>query len=267
MWVRHRRAELALAAAFLTRLPIPAGWTAGAGFAVSLWAHPLIGALIGAGGGAVLIASAALGVPPLAAAAIALLATALLTGALHEDGLADCGDALIPAGLTRERRLAILKDSRIGAHGALLLLLVKLAGLAALAALPLAAGALALMLAHGAARLLPALVLRIMPPARTDGLGAGAGRPPARAMIVATATALLLPAFLAAIWINLGHALQPIDFVKFITAALVFSVLPAMLLCATAWRMLGGQTGDVCGAAEQLGETGLLLAVAAMLAG
>src|SRR6478752_2877674 len=112
----------------------------------------------------------AMGIPELAAAALALGAGAALTGALHEDGLADVGDGF-GGGRDREQKLAIMRDSRLGTYGALVLMTGFVARLAALASLPTAAIIPALVVAHALARTAIPPLATMMPIARDDGLG------------------------------------------------------------------------------------------------
>ena len=124
------------AVAFLTRLPMP--HPDGAMPPNFVRAHrmfPVVGALIGAAVGLLCLGLRSIGVPDLAAAALALGASAILTGALHEDGLADIADGF-GGGRTRESKLEIMRDSRLGTYGAMILLVSFAAKLSALAAIP-----------------------------------------------------------------------------------------------------------------------------------
>ncbi|WP_181180926.1 adenosylcobinamide-GDP ribazoletransferase, partial [Paracoccus sp. FO-3] len=139
-------AQAALALVWLTRLPVgrllPASPPT---LAQAAWAFPLVGLAVGFIGAAVLGLAALAGLPGMVAALLAVGAMILATGALHEDGLADCADG--SGGATRERRLEIMRDSRIGSYGVLALVLVtglRVAAIAALVAQPwLAAAAVA----------------------------------------------------------------------------------------------------------------------------
>src|SRR6202035_3039458 len=139
-----------------------------------------------------------IGIPALAAAALSLGAGAALTGAMHEDGLADVGDGF-GGGRDGAAKLAIMRDSRLGTYGALVLLVSFAAKLSALASLPPAAIVPTLVVAHALARAAIPVLAANMPLARDDGLGASAGRPETAsvvaAVIAAAAIALLcLPA-------------------------------------------------------------------------
>jgi adenosylcobinamide-GDP ribazoletransferase len=244
--------DLRTAVAFLTRLPMP--HPEGAMPPNFVRAHrmfPVVGAAIGGAVGLFCLGLRAIGLPDLAAAALALGASALLTGALHEDGLADVADGF-GGGRDRAAKLEIMRDSRLGTYGALILMVGFVARLSALAAIPDAFVVQSLIAAHALARgVLPAMSMNLAY-ARKDGLAASAGRPDFATAATAGALALLI-ALLALPWrAALGAAL-------------------AVAACATgmAWlaqRQIGGQTGDVLGGAEQLGETAILLLLAAMLA-
>lgn len=246
-------ADLHLAAAFLTRLPLPdCGPYRPGGLARAMRMFPLVGAALGAAGGGV-YALAALALPPLPAALLAVLAGVLLTGALHEDGLADTADGLGARG-GRERRLEVMRDSRSGAYGVLALVFsvgLRASALAALAS-PLAVlGALAAAAALSRA-MVPA-AMQVMPPARADGLGAGAGVPDA----TVAATAALF---------GLGAAMAGLGLQGALAAAFA-ALLAAFALRALALRALGGYTGDVLGAIVQAVEIAVLLAAVAMMGG
>jgi len=239
--------DLRRAAAFLTRLPIPHGHDA-EGFLRAMRVFPLVGATIGLAIGGLLFALLRLHLPSLAAAALAVAAGALFTGALHEDGLADIADGF-GGGRDKDAKLAIMRDSRLGTYGTLALLTSFTARVAALAAIPSTRAIAALVAAHALARAaLPALSLAL-PFARDDGLAAGAGRPDA----VVVATALGFGALIAVICLPFPTAL----------AAMLLTALGAGAIAWLAMRQIGGVTGDVLGASEQVGETLILLLLAA----
>src|SRR5579864_8398194 len=156
----------------LTRLPAGAMRGSDGAVAATGWAFPLVGAGIGALGAVAFVVAEALGLADPLAALLAVLAVVAITGAFHEDGLADTVDGF-GGGRTREAKLAIMRDSRHGTFGILALVLGVLLRAAALGAIgdPIHAG-LALIAAHSVSRgALPPL-MRLLPPARPDGLGA-----------------------------------------------------------------------------------------------
>ena len=238
--VKRLKDDILSAFALLTRLPLPQPATFRGG--ASAWAWPVVGAAVG-----VAMAGAAgvalwLGLPAGVAAGVALAAGAMATGALHEDGLADTADGLF-GGWTKERRLEIMKDSRIGSYGVLALLVVTLARWSALVAL-IGGGEWAAIVAAAAIGRAPMPVLMaLLPNARGAGLSASTGAPGVAVAVLAGGIAVLLALVLAggaAVGMALGAA---------VTSA---------ALAALAKRKIGGQTGDILGAAQQLAETAAL---------
>ena len=244
--------ETAEALRFFSRLPIPGGAIAAGDepFRGALRCAPYAGAVLGLCSGLMLLAATNAGATAQVAAWLVVGLAALITGAMHEDGLADVADGF-GGGYTREKRLEIMRDSRIGAFGASALILsfgVRVAALTALAAAP--ERAILVLVAAGAVSRAACLApLVLLPPARADGLGRAALMSRAQAgksWIAAAAFALapLLAGF------PLGACL----------ASLLLAAFAVRALCAWAQRMIGGQTGDVAGAAQQVAEI-LVLAV------
>jgi adenosylcobinamide-GDP ribazoletransferase len=244
--------DLKICAIFLTRLPLPHAEPIEQGtLARALWAAPLLGAAIGAVGGACYCFAHALHIPPIAAASIAIAAMMAVTGCLHEDGLADVADGF-GGGSTREQKLSIMRDSRIGTYGVCVLVLSLVIRIGAVASLGSPeAVTMALACAGAAARGgLPAFMLMV-PPARTDGMSAHAGAPPLASAI----TAILLG--VAGLFGVFGLTLGLVTL-----AALAAGFLFLAWLCR---RQINGQTGDVLGTLEQIGEVTVLLAAAAAM--
>ena len=246
------REDFLAALTFLTRLPLRYA-AVERPFAASLagasWAFPLVGVVVGTIGGIVYVIAIGLRLSVLAAALIAVAATALTTGGLHEDGLADTADGW-GGGPAREDKLAVMRDSRTGVYG--VLALVFSVALRVVALGQIAAGWRvfgALIAAHALARGFLPIAMRVLAPARSDGLGAEAGRPEWNIVLwscaIAAAVALLV------LGVRAG-----------ITAALA-AVATMAVMAWFAQRQIGGYTGDVLGALEQGGEIGALLAVAA----
>jgi adenosylcobinamide-GDP ribazoletransferase len=253
-WLSERAAELESAVLFLTRLPFPRGKAAGsaalaaAALAQAVWAFPIAGVLVGAAGAVVYALAHRLGVPPWPAAALALAATMVTTGALHEDGLADTADGF-GGGTTREQKLDIMHDSRTGAYGVCALalsILLRASALASLADTTLVVPAL--IAAHGAARAVMPVFMTLVPPARRDGLSATAGRPSG----VTAAVAALLGILVTAICLGPAGA----------ALATILLVVVLALMARLSFRQIGGQTGDTLGALEQVGEIVVLLVAA-----
>jgi adenosylcobinamide-GDP ribazoletransferase len=240
------------AVAFLTRLPMPhPDGAMPPNFVRAQRMFPVVGALIGAAVGLLCLGLRYVGVPDLAAAALALGGSAILTGALHEDGLADVADGF-GGGRTLESKLEIMRDSRLGTYGAVGLLVSFAAKLSALAAIPDSDVVPALIAAHALARgVLPAMSMS-MPYARKDGLARNAGQSDAAISAMAGGLALVI-ALLSLSWTNA------------LCAALVAG-LSGLCMAWLAMRQIGGQTGDVLGGAEQVSETAILVLLAARLA-
>jgi len=245
-WVRDGLAALH----FLTRLKVAAG--SDGDLTGAARAFPVAGLVVGLGGGIVYLLASALSLPALVAAALAVTATALLTGALHEDGLADMADGF-GGGRTIEDTLSIMRDSRTGAYGALALVLSVTIRVGALAAFTEAPGAAlgALIAAHAGSRAGMAALMHLLSPARSDGLAASAGRPKLEAVIWAGGLAIVL----ALLGDGIGGGL----------AALIVGAAAAGAVGLLAQRRLGGVTGDVLGAAQQVSEAAMLVAAAACL--
>lgn len=242
----HERGLLQAALQLLTRLPIPPSSTPHTPDTLRHASRyfPLAGLLIGLAAAAAFLA-ARQGLPAPIAALAALATTLLLTGALHEDGLADCCDGLV-GGRDRASALRIMRDSRVGAFAVLGLIVVVGAKLAALATLPNAAAAL--LAAHPASRLAMVAVTAALPYARDSGTAS----PPLAATVASPARTdlLLAAAFGLPPLLLLGPQALP---------ALIFAALVATATAAYARHRLGGYTGDVLGAVQQLTEATILV--------
>ena len=184
-------AESLVALRFLTRLPVPFVRTLDLPpLAEAMRLFPLAGAIIGAIISAVLIGANMLGLPSLLAAALALAAGVLVTGALHEDGLADVADGF-GGGRTREHRLEIMRDSRIGTYGTIALCLTFIGRAAIYETLSGAAAPDNPCLLAGAAAFSRSLMVDLLwatRPARSDGLSVFAGRPGKRSALFSLLT-------------------------------------------------------------------------------
>ncbi|MGR3758572.1 adenosylcobinamide-GDP ribazoletransferase [Roseobacteraceae bacterium NS-SX3] len=241
--------DVLLALVLLTRLPLPRLPDAAfARQARAAWAFPLAGLAVAAPACALAAAAAAMGLPPAVSAGLALTVQILLTGAMHEDGLADTADGFW-GGFSRARRLEIMKDSRTGTYGVLALLLGTGLRWSALAALIAAAGPWPLLALAVLSRAVLPVLMRALPNARGSGLSQSAGRPPAGAAVLGAVLALGLALIL------LGAAALP--------AALAMA-LAAWGVALLARAKIGGQTGDVLGAAQQVCELAGLLALLAL---
>lgn len=244
-----RGRQLWLAAVLLTRVPLPhlpdGAFSKGAD---AVWAYPLIGIAVGAGGVLVGQLSLWFGLPVYGAAALTLTTMMLLTGAMHEDGLADVFDGFW-GGYTPERRLEIMRDSQIGTFGVLALIMVSILRLSAIAAL-LVSWWPAIIVGAVLSRAVMPMLMNILPHARKDGLSHSVGQPTPGT----TAVAVGIGAFVSLFLITGTGVIA-------ICAALAVAIAIALL----AKQKIGGQTGDVLGTVQQLSEAAILLCCAAML--
>lgn len=257
--------DLRLALMLLTRLPTGrSGSPDDASVARAAWIFPVVGLLVGAAGGGIFMLASYLGLGMASAALLAMGTQVLLTGALHEDGLADTADGF-GGGRSRERKLEIMRDSRIGTYGVVALILILSLRFTALqdiasnllsisdeleeAAGQNSAVIIALIAAGALSRAAMAVVWYLLPPARNDGLAAGSGT----VSFASAAIAAILAALIA------FAALPGFAFIVACAAATVL----AMAIAALAQWQIRGHTGDVLGAAQQIAEVGVLLAIGA----
>lgn len=251
-WIRARLAEAHLAVLLLTRLPMPRLADPVPTLAQSVWAYPLAGLVVGAISALALFATLALGLPPVLAAGLAVTLQVIITGALHEDGLADVADGFW-GGRERVRRLEIMRDSRIGSYGVAALVLslgLRWQGVAALAATSPAlamAGLIGLAILSRAAC---GVLMAALPAARPEGMGRYASGAAWQRVLAGGAMAMGAA-------LGLGLPVVPLLVVQ---GALVLGLMQV------ARAKIGGQTGDVLGAAQQLAEIGGWLVLAAAFA-
>lgn len=240
--------DIYVAFSLLTRLPVPVDHTrAGKRGAAAAWAYPLVGLVIGAIAGCTALILQWVGIPNGMSIIAALGAMVLLTGGMHEDGFADFADG-IGGGRDKEHALEIMKDSRIGAYGAIaicLSLLARWSGYMEISGWHL----LGVFIGIGAAsRTAMVIFMYAIPNAKTDGLSVQTGKPSREtiglALIVATLPCLYF----------LGLTGIPV---------LIFTCLGALPVAWLAIRKIGGQTGDVLGAAQTVSE---IVGVAALVA-
>lgn len=212
------------------------------------WSFPVVGLVVGAMGGAALYGAAMMDLHPLACALIGLAVTALITGGLHEDGLADVADGFGGGG-DKTRILEIMRDSRIGSFGVLALVFGIGIRAAVLSGVPGPGLAwVTLIVAAIISRAALPMIMAMMPAARLDGLSRGAGRPSMTCAFIA-----LTLGFVAL------FALMPIN-LAFVAIMVAIPLVGLILLWA--YRRLGGQTGDVLGAIQQVIEMSVIIAAA-----
>ncbi|MGE3366422.1 MAG: adenosylcobinamide-GDP ribazoletransferase [Rhizobiaceae bacterium] len=242
-------ADIAFCVAFFTRLPMVEFEARDRKLGDAIWAAPLAGLLVAIIGAFVLTLASAFGVPRWPAAALALAATMLATGCLHEDGLADVADGF-GGGKTQERKLEIMRDSRLGTYGAAALMLSVLARWSALAEIGPSVDLLcALIAAHVGSRAVFAQLIRSTPLATQSGLAATVGpvsQQTARLALGLGGVGLLFLGLWGAIW------------------AAVFVALVVFAFRALCLRQVGGLNGDTLGAAQQLAEITILITASAI---
>ena len=236
---------------FLTRLPVPAlpdfvpDW-----ITRSAKYFPLIGQVVGALSAAAIVLAAQVW-PGLIPALLAITVGILATGAFHEDGLADTADGL-GGGQNCDQRLTIMKDSRIGTYGMLALALCLALKVAVLSSLEPARAVFILIAMHGAARAAAVVAMTALSyagdPAAAKSKPVPVGVTPVECLLAVVFAAW--PMFL----LPLGQVLYGI----------AIGCLLAVVIALAARRLIGGYTGDVLGAVEQLFELGFLLGVAAL---
>lgn len=224
---------------FYTRLPFSPNAQVRRSFAQAQWAAPLAGLVVGFSGGIAYVVAELIGLPDFIAAIFGLGVTMLVTGCLHEDGLADVADGF-GGGSGKERKLEIMKDSRIGTYGVAALGLTMLLRWSAISALPSPGAAMAAFVAaHMASRALIPAFIRLVPPARENGLSAGVGAIPLEAAQGALGIGVI--------------SLFLIGFPGALMAA-TFLAIWFFLLKRLSEQQIGGQTGDVLGASSQICE-------------
>lgn len=220
--------------ALLTRIPVKAEFDRPAQAA---WAYPLVGLLVGACAALVVSLLLWLGVPGAIAAGAWIATTVVLTGAMHEDGLADCADGFW-GGFEKARRLAIMKDSQIGSYGVLALVLtIGMRWIAVATLIESEAWLWSLLALEALSRSAMPAVMHSLPHARDNGLSHAQGRPSMQVACLAVAIAFGIGALMLG-WVILKLALV--------------MALTTLVAASMAQRKIGGQTGDVLGATQQV---------------
>jgi adenosylcobinamide-GDP ribazoletransferase len=246
--------DLQTAASFLTRVPIGGKPEGAFDLRRASRAFPVAGALVGFVAGIIVILCASLGMSSLLSAALAILAVVIVTGAIHEDGLADTVDGFWGAA-DREGKLRIMRDARIGTFGVLALLfsvVVRIAGLEQILSEGAFEAAASLVAAAAVSRHGMVALMRRSTNARSEGLAYSAGTPWAgteRTSLIAT-LAIGLPAA----WLASG--------IVGVLVAGALAILAFIGVRELARYHIGGHTGDVCGAMQQVIEIAVLTGLA-----
>ena len=241
-----------IALQFFTRLPIPR-WV---GFEPAWLQHasryfPLVGVVVAAICGTVYVLASWL-LPSPVAVLLAVAAGIYLTGAFHEDGFADMCDGF-GGGLTRERVLEIMKDSRIGAYGAIGIVCLLAIKCVALVALPPAVIVATLCIAHPLSRLAAVSLIRFMDYARDEGKSKPMAQEMRTGEFIIAAVCGLLPAVACGV-------LGILDWGA-LAFAIVAAAACAFWLGRKCQRRLQGYTGDCLGAVQQVAEVAIYLAI------
>jgi adenosylcobinamide-GDP ribazoletransferase len=248
-------AHLARAIGFLSRLPVPDRFFRGHDGSMSrmVAAFPIAGFVIALVPALLLYVLARTG-DTLVATLLALSLLTLLTGALHEDGLADAADGL-GGGRDKEHALLIMKDSRIGSYGVVALILsfgLRAAALAAIARLDPALAALALLASSALSRGAMVWHWHALGPARASGVAASAGRPNDRALAIALGTGVIAGLILV----------TPHASLRASVTALAMAGCATLVFTRIVRRKVGGHTGDTIGATQQITEIVMLATLA-----
>lgn len=241
MTLREEIETLRLAVQFMTRLPVPEGALYDPSrMARSIRYYPLTGLLVGGAAALVLLIASCLWSMPVAIV-LAMLTATLMTGALHEDGFADMVDGFW-GGHTVERRLEIMRDSRLGSYGALGLIFLVLLNLAALMSFTPGQAAVALLTAHMLSRLSVVVVMDRGNYVRRTGAGQDVQKGPGREGWLVIAWTLV-PGLIAS-FMCFGLLLTALSMALAVVASIAFLKFSE--------RKIGGYTGDVLGAVQQL---------------
>jgi adenosylcobinamide-GDP ribazoletransferase len=236
------------AATFLTRIPFHIDETEAARpLASATRAFPLAGLVVGVAGAIVLLLANTLGLPQLASSLLAVAATALVAGGLNEEGLANTADGLLTT-KNKDDALHTMRESRLGAYGMLALVFVVGLKVAALEAIEASDAAASLIGAEIAGRTILPVLLWLLPPARSEGISFDAGKPDKEGLTLN----LALGAVLMLIMFGFGAGL----------VAIVFTGVVMALTIGVIRSRIGGHTGDVLGATEQVVSTIVLLVAA-----
>jgi adenosylcobinamide-GDP ribazoletransferase len=216
---------------------------------------PLAGAVIGATGAAAMVAALSLGLGPLLSAVLTISTLTLVTGAFHEDGLADAADGL-GGGATPGKRLEIMRDSRIGSYGGAALIIafaLRVAALTTMAErLSAAAVAIAIVIAACVSRVAALFLFGLTAPARADGAAYAVGQPSSATIAIASMLAIGI-----AVALGLAGGLP----LSGILLGLTLDLCIALAAARIASRLVGGHTGDIAGGTQQIAEIGFLVAL------
>ncbi len=244
--------DFLISVVFLTRLPVPLDIKfsmAAVGSASRCF--PLVGVIVGGISGAVFYGAILLNLPLLLCAFLALAAQVVLTGALHEDAIGDVADGF-GGGATKDKKLEIMRDSRVGTYAVVTLILVMGMKAAVLSSFNDPNIAFSVIVSSAvASRGMLTWGMYLLAPASDNGLGASAGKPALITALWALFFTILLPLLV------LGPFLGSIG--------ILAAIVGAVLISGIALRQIGGQTGDVLGSIQQFAELFFLIALSAVI--
>jgi len=250
--LRNEFVKLVLALQFLTRLPVPSRVPCTEElFANTPRYYPVVGMLIGSLCALVFLLSSLL-FQTTVAVALMMMCSVLITGAFHEDGLADTFDG-VGGGLTRERALEIMKDSRLGTYGSLALIMILLLKFTALSTLSTPVIVIGLIAGHGLSRLSSVLVMMSSQYVRDHGTG----KPVANGIDQASAIIVLLTGLVCLLLTFFFVSVNAVFF------GFIGLVVGHLIMRSVYTKKLGGYTGDTLGAVQQVSEVGFYLGLAA----
>ena len=238
-WASKRLAELQVAFMLLTRIPVGNPKTHVPKLTDALWAFPVVGYVVGGTIAAFYLLISQMILSSVAAAIFGVIAGLLCTGAIHEDGLADCADGF-GGGQNQEKKLAIMRDSAIGVYGTLALILVIGLRVFILSSLPtMFELVLPIIMCAVISRFVMVGYLYFLPAVRQEGLGNQAS--------INNINSLFLAAIISLPAIFVCNLVSYYVIITILVAALLWGII--------AKYQIGGQTGDVCGAGQILCET------------
>ncbi|WP_339863609.1 adenosylcobinamide-GDP ribazoletransferase [Paremcibacter congregatus] len=240
--------DLASAFILLTRIPVPLRFLTPLppDMTRSLWAFPLVGFVVSFVGAGVFFLAILAQLPSVIAACLGFLAMIFLTGAFHEDGLADVADGF-GGGFGRDRKLDIMRDSRVGTYGSLAVFSALILRVFAVGSLNLSFAIIAFLVTGTVSRYGILCLLRFMKPAREEGTGTAAGVPSRVQMVVAGLFCLAI-----------SFLLLPLNYVF---PVLLTGLGALVVVSFISHRQIGGHTGDVLGAAQQVSEIAMLICI------
>lgn len=241
--------DLRAAFMLLTRIPVRWDKETPPDLNRCLWTYPIVGMVVALVGVCVYGGGIFIHLPNGVSVLLSIAVMIIVTGAFHEDGLADTLDGF-GGGLTAEKKLEIMRDSRIGTYGGLGLIIVIGLKAAVLWSMAYYQFMAALLVGASLSRFMIILILRILPPAREGGLSVNAGRPSNNTILVGLSTPLLISMLL----LDLRTSL----------IVVAVAVIITWLFSRFTFKQVGGFSGDILGATQQISEVAIFLTLASL---